>query len=115
MMVTCPGCGKQISDGLEVCVYCYRPRDQKAAAAPRARAHAVAAAPAAQPAPSILKPCRTCGREVSPLAKACPQCGAPSPLAPPAVMALGKIGSTLTLYVTVPVIVLALFAVCVAR
>lgn len=38
-MISCPGCGQEISDGLELCVYCYRPRGVAIAVVPQVSAY----------------------------------------------------------------------------
>lgn len=62
--------------------------------------------------PDVLKPCRTCGQPVSPLAKTCPKCGAPDPLIPVAITAVTNIGCLLTMLVTVPILALVAFGIC---
>ncbi len=57
-------------------------------------------------------PCRTCGHAVSPLAKTCPNCGVPNPTMPPNLVRMERLGKTLMLAVTIPVLVLLLFGMC---
>ena len=59
-----------------------------------------------------LWPCKTCGEMISPLAKACPKCGAPSPHLPPAIKAMENVGCILTGCVTVPILALLAFGLC---
>jgi hypothetical protein len=53
-----------------------------------------------------MKPCVQCGKEVSPLAKACPSCGQPNPAQPKWVSGASAIGSML---LTLGVICLLVF------
>lgn len=56
-----------------------------------------------------LKPCHECGKEISNTADKCPHCGAP-----PKVVAFGKAmqscGCLLTVFVTVPIILIVMGA-----
>lgn len=57
---------------------------------------------------AALLPCKTCGKSVSPLAKACPHCGAPDPTIPVAITAAKSVGAILTGCVTIPILLAAL-------
>jgi hypothetical protein len=58
-----------------------------------------------------LKPCRECGRDVSPTAKACPNCGVAYPANKLAATGdqMQKMGCALTILFTIPILLALAF------